>query len=124
MYNLCCSDDEDDTAELLAELQRIKKERAQEEAKKVRFSLLTLIKGTGSISTLVFYYSHACILSSFLVTCSFPFLGECVCTILNYQLGGRQLRLQIKKPFLCYSTECKETGLSTFPLRQLETIEH
>lgn len=29
------SDDEDDTAELLAELQRIKKERAQEEAKKV-----------------------------------------------------------------------------------------
>ncbi|RMX42064.1 hypothetical protein pdam_00001253 [Pocillopora damicornis] len=30
------SDDEDDTAELLAELQRIKKERAQEEAKKER----------------------------------------------------------------------------------------
>jgi len=30
-----CSDDEDDTAELLAELQRIKKERAQEEMKKV-----------------------------------------------------------------------------------------
>jgi ERCC4-type nuclease len=29
------SDDEDDTAELLAELQRIKKERAQEEARKV-----------------------------------------------------------------------------------------
>ena len=29
------SDDEDDTAELLAELQRIKRERAQEEAKKV-----------------------------------------------------------------------------------------
>lgn len=29
------SDNEDDTAELLAELQRIKKERAQEEAKKV-----------------------------------------------------------------------------------------
>jgi len=36
---LWCSDDEDDTAELLAELQRIKKERAQEEAKKVRFKL-------------------------------------------------------------------------------------
>jgi len=32
---LCFSDDEDDTAELLAELQRIKKERAQEEARKV-----------------------------------------------------------------------------------------
>ena len=29
------SDDEDDTADLLAELQRIKKERAQEEARKV-----------------------------------------------------------------------------------------
>lgn len=35
------SDDEDDTAELLAELQRIKKERAQEEARKVGFPLLT-----------------------------------------------------------------------------------
>ena len=34
----CFSDDEDDTAELLAELQRIKKERAQEEAKKVNCS--------------------------------------------------------------------------------------
>lgn len=33
------SDDEDDTAELLAELQRIKKERAQEEAKKVWFTI-------------------------------------------------------------------------------------
>ncbi len=29
------SDDEDDTAELLAELQKIKKERAEEQAKKV-----------------------------------------------------------------------------------------
>lgn len=41
MYNnlfiVSLSDDEDDTAELLAELQRIKKERAQEEARKVRF---------------------------------------------------------------------------------------
>ena len=64
MFNLSFSDDEDDTAELLAELQRIKKERAQEEAKKVRFSLLTLIKGAGSISVFVFHYSHACILSS------------------------------------------------------------
>ena len=33
------SDDEDDTAELLAELQRIKKERAQEEARKVKIWL-------------------------------------------------------------------------------------
>jgi hypothetical protein len=33
--NSIFSDDEDDTAELLAELQRIKKERAQEEARKV-----------------------------------------------------------------------------------------
>lgn len=33
------SDDEDDTAELLAELQRIKRERAQEEAKKVWFTI-------------------------------------------------------------------------------------
>ena len=39
---LCFSDDEDDTAELLAELQRIKKERAQEEAKKVWFLFLAL----------------------------------------------------------------------------------
>ena len=36
LHVLCCSDDEDDTAELLAELQRIKKERAQEEARKVQ----------------------------------------------------------------------------------------
>jgi hypothetical protein len=31
------SDDEDDTAELLAELERIKKERAEEKARKVLF---------------------------------------------------------------------------------------
>ena len=37
------SDDEDDTAELLAELQRLKKERAQEEARKVcKFFNLTV----------------------------------------------------------------------------------
>ena len=35
ILSMFCSDDEDDTAELLAELQRIKKERAQEEAKQV-----------------------------------------------------------------------------------------
>ena len=34
-YDIVCSEDEDDTAELLAELQRIRKERAQEEARKV-----------------------------------------------------------------------------------------
>ena len=33
------SSDEDDTAELLRELQRIKKERAEEQAKRVRSTL-------------------------------------------------------------------------------------
>ena len=34
------SDDEDDTAELLAELQKIKRERAEEQAKKVGLLLI------------------------------------------------------------------------------------
>ena len=37
------SDDEDDTAELLAELERIKKERAEEKARKVLFKPLALL---------------------------------------------------------------------------------
>ena len=49
LHVLCFSDDEDDTAELLAELQRIKKERAQEEARKVRFLLYTSISTPGPI---------------------------------------------------------------------------
>ena len=40
VFTIICSDDEDDTAELLAELQRIKKERAQEEMKKVTLHAL------------------------------------------------------------------------------------
>ena len=40
-HAMCRCSDDDDTAELLAELQRIKKERAQEEAKKVRGSINT-----------------------------------------------------------------------------------
>eukprot|EP00794_Sanderia_malayensis_P010775 gene10775-11928_t len=36
---MLATDDEDDTAELLAELQKIKKERAEEQAKKAKYSL-------------------------------------------------------------------------------------
>ena len=53
-----------------------------------------------------------------LVSFSFSSFGECVCTLLNYQLVGRRLRLQIKGPFLCDRTECKANGFSTLPLRQ------
>ena len=40
VYTCFSDDDDDDTAELLAELQRIKKERAQEEAKKVNIETI------------------------------------------------------------------------------------
>ena len=66
---LYCSDDEDDTAELLAELQRIKKERAQEEARKVWFLLVSPWRWLGFInsycSMLLLILSIACFGSSY-----------------------------------------------------------
>lgn len=44
------SDDEDDTAELLAELERIKKERAEDKARKVH------LKPFGYFSVALFFY--------------------------------------------------------------------
>lgn len=38
-----CSDDEDDTAELLAELERIKKERAEDKLRKVVFKSFAVL---------------------------------------------------------------------------------
>lgn len=74
---LCCSDDEDDTAELLAELQRIKKERAQEEARKVWFLLVSAWRWLWFIhsycSMLLF---HAMILSCVCLAC----FDSCTCS--------------------------------------------